>query len=51
LVRNACAALAVGDGGRYGWGWASDLATAQQSAQNACANSTCGCQLRAWVCT
>ena len=50
-VQNGCAAFAIGDGGRYGWAWGNDLATAIGSALTTCSSTTTNCSVSARVCS
>jgi len=53
-VENGCAALAVGDEGRYGWSFrygTNDLSTAMNEAMSQCNSRTTNCRVEAWTCT
>jgi hypothetical protein len=50
-VQNGCAALAVGDGGKYGWAWTGDRGTAAYNALQKCNGTTSGCRVVAWTCS
>jgi hypothetical protein len=50
-VSDGCAALAVGDGNRYGTAWSSDQSTAQANALASCNGQTSSCRLVAWTCS
>jgi hypothetical protein len=49
--KNACGALAVGDNGAFGWGWAGSRATAEAIALTECSARARGCHVRCWACT
>lgn len=49
--RNACGALAVGEGYAYGWAWASSRGEARGRAMEECRARTRGCDIRVLVCT
>lgn len=49
--RNACGALAVGNGGGWGTGWGSNRALAERYALQSCSQYTKGCSVIRWVCT
>lgn len=53
-VRNGCCALAVGDGGRYGWSYRYGnfaYSEARRRAMNECNARTTNCRIVAWACT
>lgn len=49
--RNACGALATGDGNGYGSGWSTSRGTAERIALNECAQHTDNCRVIRWACT
>jgi serine/threonine-protein kinase len=49
--RNACGALAIGDGNGYGVGWASGQQDAEQIALTNCFQYTNNCKNNTWSCT
>jgi len=49
--RNACGALAVGQGNAYGWGWNTSRQQARRRAMAECRARTSGCRIRADVCS
>jgi len=49
--KNACAALATGDGHAYGTGWASERAEAENTAMSYCNKYGSNCSITRWVCT
>ena len=49
--RNACGAVAVGNGGGWGSAWANTRRQAQNAAIRSCRRYTSGCQVRVWQCT
>lgn len=49
--RNACAALAVGDGNAWGSGWAASRGKAERKALGNCRSQGSNCSVRQWVCT
>jgi hypothetical protein len=49
--RNACGALAIGDGNGWGTGWAGSRAAAERSALSTCGKYTGGCFVKQWACT
>ncbi len=49
--RNACGALATGDGHAYGTGWASDRSEAENTAMSYCNKNGTNCSITRWVCT
>ena len=49
--KNACGALAVGEGSGYGTGWASSRSEAENLAMGYCRQNTGGCEISRWVCT
>jgi hypothetical protein len=49
--KNACGALAVGDGSGFGTGWASSRSEAENLAMGYCRQNTGGCQISRWACT
>ncbi len=49
--RNACGALAVGDDGTLGWGWAGSRARAEVIALTECSARGSGCRILCWACT
>jgi serine/threonine-protein kinase len=49
--RNACGALATGNGNGYGSGWASSRGSAERIALNKCAANTRNCRVIRWACT
>lgn len=49
--RNACGALAVGNGGGWGTGWGASRRMAERSARRSCRKFTKGCTVLRWVCT
>lgn len=49
--RNACGALAVGNGNGWGAEWGRSRAEAQRLALQRCNANTSGCQVVRWVCT
>ena len=50
-VKNACGALATGDGNGYGTGWASGRYRAEEIAMSNCTDRTRNCSIARWVCT
>jgi len=50
-IRNACAALAVGEGNGYGTGWAGGRGRAEGIAMSNCNGNTRNCGVVRWVCT
>lgn len=48
--RNACGALAVGDGG-WGASWGEDQQLAEGKSLQKCYEYTTGCKIERWVCT
>ena len=48
---NACGALAVGQDGALGWGWADSRAEAENIALAECHSRGSGCGIRCWACT
>ena len=51
FVKNGCAALAVGKGNRYGYGWTDTRPKAENRAMSECKSRTSGCKIRSWVCS
>ena len=49
--RNACGALAVGDGRGWGSHWGNNRRGAEINALNTCDRNTSGCRIVRWVCT
>jgi Domain of unknown function (DUF4189) len=49
--RNACAALAVGNGGSWGTGWGSSRRLAERFARRTCGEHASNCAVIRWVCT
>jgi hypothetical protein len=49
--RNACGALAIGDGNGYGTGWAGTRADAEQIALSNCGQYAGNCANNTWACT
>ena len=49
--RNACGALAVGDGNGWGGSWGNTRHEAESKALSLCSNETRRCTVRRWVCT
>jgi len=49
--KNACGALAAGDGHGYGTGWAGNRSRAEEIAMSNCEERTDDCKLLAWACT
>jgi Domain of unknown function (DUF4189) len=49
--RNACGALATGDGNGYGYAWAVTRAEAEDTALNQCNRYTTNCAYNTWACT
>jgi len=49
--RNACGALASGNGNAYGWAWNTSRATARRRALRECRARTSGCRIRVDVCS
>lgn len=49
--RDACGALAVGQGNAYGWGWNVSRTSAQNRAIRECRARTGGCRIRVDVCS
>ncbi|MBX3573941.1 MAG: DUF4189 domain-containing protein [Mesorhizobium sp.] len=49
--RNACGALAVGNGNGYGYAWAGTRGQAEGRAMQECRNQTSSCRLVAWSCS
>jgi hypothetical protein len=49
--KNACGALAVGEGSGYGTGWASSRSEAENLAMGYCRQNTGGCEISRWACT
>lgn len=49
--KNACGALAAGEGHGYGTGWADNRGRAEEIAMSSCAENTGGCSVLAWACT
>ena len=49
--KNACGALAVGEGSGYGTGWASSRSEAENLAMGYCRQNTSGCEISRWACT
>jgi len=49
--RNACGALAIGDGNGYGTGWAVSRADAEQIALSNCSQYADNCDNNTWACT
>jgi serine/threonine-protein kinase len=49
--RNACGALAIGDGNGYGTGWAVSQADAEQIALSNCSQYADNCDNNTWACT
>jgi hypothetical protein len=49
--KNACGALAVGQRGALGWGWAGSRGSAEDRALNECQSRTSECSVRTWACT
>jgi len=50
-VQNACAALAVGKGRSYGYGWSGTRAAAEKIAMKECSSRTSACRIRSWICS
>lgn len=49
--KNACGALAVGNGGGWGSAWAGSRQAAENRAIDNCSAHAGGCSVRTWVCT
>lgn len=49
--KNACAAIAVGDRGRWGWSKQQTRALAETAAVKSCASSDKNCKVRVWACS
>ena len=49
--KNACAALATGEGNAYGTGWASERHEAESIAMSKCHENGHGCSVARWACT
>jgi hypothetical protein len=49
--RNACGALATGNGNGYGTGWATNRGTAERIALNKCGENARSCRVIRWACT
>ena len=49
--KDACGALAVGEGNGYGTGWASSRSEAEGLAIDYCRKNTGGCEIAQWACT
>ncbi|MCJ8311178.1 MAG: DUF4189 domain-containing protein [Hyphomicrobiales bacterium] len=49
--RNACGAVAVGNGGGWGSAWGNTRRQAQNAAIRSCRRYTSGCRVRVWQCT
>lgn len=49
--RNACGALAVGNGNGWGSHWGNNRSGAEYNAMQACKRQTSGCRVIRWVCT
>ena len=49
--RNACGALATGEGNGYGTAWATSRRAAEEAAVSTCSQYTQSCAVRQWVCT
>lgn len=49
--RNACGAIAVGQRGGYGTGWAGNRSGAEGTAVANCRTRDSGCRIRSWACT
>ncbi len=49
--RNACGALAVGNGGGWGTGWGTNQQLAERYALDTCHGYTSNCSVIRWVCT
>jgi hypothetical protein len=49
--KNACGALAVGQGNGYGTGWAASSGQAQTIAVTECSKNTTNCGIKRWQCT
>ena len=49
--RNACGALAVGNGNGYGFAWAASRGPAEGRAMRECRNRTSSCRIVAWSCS
>ncbi|MEM8795309.1 MAG: DUF4189 domain-containing protein [Pseudomonadota bacterium] len=49
--RNACGAVAIGNGGGWGAAWGGSRRAAENAAINACNRNTNRCTVRRWVCT
>ena len=49
--RNACGALAIGDGNGYGTGWAATRGEAENIAMSNCNQNSSSCGVTRWVCT
>lgn len=48
--RDACGALAVGNGNAWGASWGNNRRQAEQKALNLCYNEANGCRIVRWVC-
>ena len=49
--KNACGALAVGEGNGYGTAWAGNREAAEDGAIRVCAKNAGNCAVKAWACT
>ena len=49
--KNACGALATGDGNGYGTGWAGGRREAEEIAMSACRENAGNCSILRWACT
>ncbi len=49
--KNACGALAVGNGNAYGGSWAANRFEAESKAMSLCSAESRNCTVRRWVCT
>ena len=49
--RNACGAVAVGNGGGWGSAWGNTRRQAQNNAIRRCRQFTSGCRINVWQCT
>lgn len=49
--KNACGALAVGQGNGWGGSWGKSRYEAEANALRLCSGETSGCTVRRWVCT
>jgi hypothetical protein len=50
-VENGCAAIAAGDGGKYGWAWGDERGLASYRALQRCGGVTASCRIVGWTCS